>query len=409
MRILHLSSLYPPHIVGGAEKSVALLAEQLSSMGHQVGAACIERESVPKAIQNGVTVYRMAHHNSFWLEDYPKYSRGQRVWQKMQQQWNTRVEAEFDRILEDFKPDILNTHSMLDVSTLVWRSARKRGVPIVHTLRDYDLLCGNAAMFRRGANCDHWHLGCRIVNMSKLWTTKWVSAAVAVGTETMNVHVNHGFFGHLPPERRLVIWNGAIVPDEAARARDTFDRTRHPMTFGYLGRINIEKGVGTLIDAFRRIGNGNWRVRIAGQAPDTLDSFRKQAAGLPIEFVGWVDPFDFFRELDVLIVPSIWAEPLPRTILESYAIGVPVIGARSGGIPDLIGADNGAWLFAPGNDADLATKIEGVIRGGRSNLPGLDSFQSVFKETRPPRVAEKYLRLYADVLADTKVRLASSG
>ncbi|MBW7971562.1 glycosyltransferase family 4 protein [Bradyrhizobium sp. BR 10289] len=397
MRILHLSSLYPPHIVGGAEKSVALLAEQLTSMGHQVGAACIEREGVAKTAQNGVSVYRMAHHNSFWLEDWPKYSRGQRLWQKMKQQWNTQIEAEFDRILDDFKPEVVNTHSMVDISTLVWRAANKRGIPIVHTLRDYDMLCGNAAMFRRGENCDHWHLGCKVVNMSKLWTSKWVSAAIAVGAETLNVHVRHGFFDHLPPERRRVIWNGAVVPDSAATARATFDRAQQPVTFGYLGRINIEKGVGTLIDAFRRVGNGNWRVRIAGQAPDTLDEFKRRAEGLPIEFVGWVDPFDFFRELDVLIVPSIWAEPLPRTILESYAIGVPVIGARSGGIPDLIGADNNAWLFNPGDDADLAEKIKGVMHGGRSALPTKEAFRSVVNETQPPRVAEKYLNVYREV------------
>jgi glycosyltransferase involved in cell wall biosynthesis len=398
MRILNLSSLYPPHIVGGAEKSVALLAEQLASMGHQVAAACIEREGVPKTMQNGVTVYRMPHGNSFWLEDWPGHSRGERAWQKIQQQWNTKIEAEFDRIVADFKPEIINTHSMVDISTLVWRAARKHGVPIVHTLRDYDMLCTNAAMFRRGHPCSHWHLGCRIGNLSKLWTSKWVSAVVGVGQATLDVHLNHGFFKHLPPERRLVIWNGAIVPDEAARARDSFDRSQQPMTFGYLGRINVEKGVDTLIDAFRRIGAGNWRVRIAGQAPDNIEYFKKRAGDLPIEFVGWADPFEFFRELDVLIVPSIWAEPLPRTILESYAIGVPVIGSNSGGIPDLIGPNNDAWLFEPGNANDLAAKIERVLKDGRSKLPSRASFQSVINETRPPRVAKKYLSVYAKVL-----------
>jgi glycosyltransferase involved in cell wall biosynthesis len=277
---------------------------------------------------------------------------------------------------------VVNTHSIVDVSTLVWRAARKHNVPIVHTLRDYDMLCGNAAMFRRGEPCNHWHLGCKITNLSKLWTNKWVSAVVAVGQATLDRHLDHGFFSHLPPERRRVIWNGAIVPDKASRDRDTFDRSQQPMTFGYLGRINIEKGVDTVIQAFRNIGPGNWRVRIAGQAPDTLDYFKKRSEGLPIEFVGWVDPFEFFRELDVLIVPSIWAEPLPRTILESYAIGVPVIGSRSGGIPDLIGPNNDPWLFEPGNADDLATKIKRVL-----------------DETRPPRVAQKYLDVYDSVLA----------
>jgi glycosyltransferase involved in cell wall biosynthesis len=399
MRVLHLSSLYPPHIVGGAEKSVALLAEQLASMGHQVGAACIERKGVPKTMQNGVAVYRMPHSNSFWLEDWPEHSRGERLWQKLQQQWNTKIEAEFDRIVEDFKPDIINTHSMVDISTLVWRAARRHGVPVVHTLRDYDMLCGNAGMFRHGHLCSHWHFGCRIVNLSKLWTNKWVSAVVGVGQATLDMHLDHGFFSHLPPERKLVIWNGAIVPDEAAHARDTFDRSQQPMTFGYLGRVNVEKGVDTLIDAFRRIGAGNWRVRIAGQAPDSLDYFKKRAEGLPIAFVGWADPFEFFRELDVLIVPSIWAEPLPRAILESYAIGVPVIGSNSGGIPDLIGPNNHSWLFEPGNAEDLAAKVERVLKDGRSRLPPRETFQSVVNETTPSRVAEKYLNLYQSVLA----------
>jgi glycosyltransferase involved in cell wall biosynthesis len=261
------------------------------------------------------------------------------------------------------------------------------------------MLCTNAAMFRRGHNCSHWHLGCRIGNLSKLWTSKWVSAVVGVGQATLDRHLDHGFFSHLPPGRKLVIWNGAIVPDEAASARDAFDRSQQPMTFGYLGRINVEKGINTLIDAFRRVGPGNWRVRIAGQAPDSLDSFKQRADGLPIEFVGWAEPFEFFRELDVLIVPSIWAEPLPRTILESYAIGVPVIGSNSGGIPDLIGPNSASWLFEPGNAEDLAAKVQRVLKDGRSHLPPRESFQSVVNETRPPRVAEKYLNLYRDVLA----------
>jgi glycosyltransferase involved in cell wall biosynthesis len=405
MRILHLSSLYPPHIVGGAERSVEHLAEELVAMGHEVGAACIEREGESKTTRNGVSVYRMPYSNDFWIEDWPQHSRYERAWQKMKQQWNTRIEAEFAKVLDDFKPDILNTHSLLDISTLVWRPAKQRNIPIVHTVCEYDLICGNAAMFKNGKPCTSWHLGCRAVNFTKQFTNRWTDALVTVGTEIMKTHVDHGLFTHLPPDRRRVIFYSCTVPDGDPVARRKIDRTGRPMTFGYLGRINVEKGVGTMIDAFRRIGPKNWRCLIAGQAmDDSIERFKAQSEGLPIEFVGWAKPKEFLEEIDILIVPSFWAEPSPRTVYEAYAMGVPVIGASSGGIPELIGEDNHEWLFEPGNDADLAEKIGNVLTRDRATLPNESSFKHVIDESTSQRVAEKYLALYKELLASAKTR-----
>lgn len=403
LRILHLSALYPPYIVGGAERSVEHLAEELVAAGHTVAAACIAREPEPKSVRGGVTVYRMAHHNDFWLEDWPKATRFGRAWAKLKQQWNFAVAAEFGRVLDDFRPDIVNTHSLLDVSTLVWREAAKRGIPIVHTVCEYDLICGNAAMFRDGKPCDRWHLGCKVVNAAKQITNRSVDAVVSVGTEILKAHVDHGLFAHLAPERRRVIFYSCTVPEGDPAARRQIDRTDRPMTFGYLGRINTEKGVGTMIDAFRRIGPGDWRCLVAGQAmDDSIARFTAQAEGLPIEFVGWAKPADFLSAIDVLIVPSFWAEPSPRTIYEAYTMGVPVIGAASGGIPELVGEDNAEWLFTPGDDADLAARLRSVIARGRKDLPDERAFQHVIRESTSERVAEKYLDLYAELVAERR-------
>jgi len=403
LRILHLSALYPPYIVGGAERSVEHLAEELVAAGHTVAAACIAREPEPKSVRGGVTVYRMAHHNDFWLEDWPKASRFGRAWAKLKQQWNFAIAAEFGRVLDDFKPDIVNTHSLLDVSTLVWREAAKRGIPIVHTVCEYDLICGNAAMFKNGKPCERWHLGCKVVNAGKQITNRAVDAVVSVGTEILKTHVNHGLFTHLAPERRRVIFYSCSVPEGDPEARRRIDRTGKPMTFGYLGRINTEKGVGTLIDAFRRIGPGDWRCLVAGHAmDDSIERFKAQAEGLPIEFVGWAKPADFLSEIDVLVCPSFWAEPSPRTIYEAYTMGVPVIGAASGGIPELIGEDNADWLFTPGDDADLAARLRTVLARGRGDLPDERSFQHVIRESTSERVAEKYIDLYAELVAERR-------
>ena len=101
-------------------------------------------------------------------------------------------------------------------------------------------------------------------------------------------------------------------------------------------------------------------------------------------------------------MPSFWAEPSPRTIYEAYTMGVPVIGAASGGIPELIGEDNADWLFTPGDDADLAARLQAVIARGRGDLPDERAFQHVIRESTSERVAEKYLDLYAELVAERR-------
>src|SRR5581483_1582506 len=121
--------------------------------------------------------------------------------------------------------------------------------------------------------------------------------------------------------------------------------------------------------------HSTWKLMIAGKAADEQDELRSLASGLPVEFLGFVAARELLEAVDVLVVPSIWAEPLPRSILEAYAAGVPVIGADSGGISDLIGKDNHDWLFPAGDAAELAKRMQAVIARGRGSLPGRSNFQ----------------------------------
>lgn len=402
MRILHLSMLYPPHILGGAERSVAMLAEAQVALGHQVAAACTTPGEFVREQRNGVSVFRMPHETTFWAEEWPKHNKIERGWRKFTQQFNYRLRAHFGRVIDEFAPDIVHTHSMVDVSTTVWEAASARNRPIVHTLRDYDLLCADASMWHDGGPCG---VKCKVMTFAKVARHRLTEGVAGVGQETLDIHRRAGFFDHLPEQLQRVIWNPAVV-EGAGDGYHRPSRAGRPFTFGYLGRINEEKGVGTLIDAARRLSPGNWQVIVAGKANNAIAPFVARAAGLPISFPGFMDARTFFEGIDVMVAPSIWAEPLPRTILESYAMGVPTIGARSGGIPDLIGHDNGSWLFAPGDPEDLAGRMEHTMVLGRERLPGKDAFEPVLRETQPEIVARRYLAFYDDVLAARLARAA---
>ncbi|PVE53440.1 glycosyl transferase family 1 [Arthrobacter sp. TPD3018] len=390
---MHLSSLYPPHIVGGAERSVSMLAEAQAAAGWDVAAACLTPGEAVEEHRNGVAVFRMPHGNDFWLEDWLAHSQRQREWAKFKQQANVAIERRFGAILDRFRPDIVHTHSLVDVSTRVWHAARRRGIPIVHTLRDFDLLCAASSMYRDSGPCTHRHLKCRILTFTKQFDQRLVSTVTAVGEEVLARHLRYGFFRHVPPERRRVIWNTAQV--EGIGSDYAKPPLGGPITFGYLGRLSPEKGVDTLLQAARLLPPTGWRLLIAGAALGPIAPYEALADGLPVDFIGFQAPKALFDAIDVLVAPSLWAEPLGRTVLEAYQAHVPVIGARSGGIAEIIADD--AWLVPPGDVAALAARMRQVLEDGRAGSPpGRDR---VVARTTPQAVARAFADVYAETLA----------
>jgi glycosyltransferase involved in cell wall biosynthesis len=405
MRILHLNSLYPPHIVGGAERSVAMLAEAQAEMGHHVAAACISPNGRSREMRNGVSVYRMPHENDFWMEDWPKYSQAEREAAKFKQQFNFAIERNFAAVIDDFQPDLVNTHSLVDVSTRTWLAAHRRGVPIVHTLREYDLLCATSSLFR-DAPCRGRHLKCRALTFTKAFDQRCVGAVTAVGQEVLKRHLEAGFFAHVPPELRQVIWNTAEIEGvDRAYVRPPRPADR-PFTFGFLGRISSEKGVDTLLKACRALPAEGWRLVIGGATQTSLDTEKALAKGLPVEFAGFVQPKAFFEGIDVLVVPSLWAEPLGRTVLEAYRVGVPVIGSDSGGVAELI--DDPAWLAPPGDVEALAALMRRVLAAGPQGLPPPSRFSRVVEATRGEAVAARFLSLYRATQLQARPGLAKA-
>lgn len=392
LRVLHLSSLYPPHIVGGAERSVSMLAEAQAKAGWTVAAACLSKEAWQTETRHGVSVFRMPHGNNFWLEDWPEHSQFAREWAKFKQQANFGIEHRFGDVIDQFRPDIINTHSLVDVSTRVWHAARKRGVPVVHTLRDFDLLCAASSMYRETGPCLDRHLKCRILTFTKQFDQRLVDAVSAVGQAVLLRHLDYGFFSHVPETLRRVIWNTATVEGIDAEYARPF-RTG-PLVFGYLGRISPEKGVDILLQAARKLPATGWRLVIAGAAPQGTEAFRQLADGLPVEFLGFTKPKALFDQIDMLVAPSLWAEPLGRTVIEAYQAGVPVIGSRSGGIAEVINDDD--WLVPAGDVDALAQRMIQAIAEGRTGPPA--GRARVIARTTPEAVSDAFAQLYRDVL-----------
>jgi glycosyltransferase involved in cell wall biosynthesis len=126
-----------------------------------------------------------------------------------------------------------------------------------------------------------------------------------------------------------------------------------------VGRLSAEKGIKTLIRAMTKIPH--IKLRIAGSGPEETEL--KQFANdvkVDAEFLGYL-PYEKIKnvmnESSAMIVPSECFENSPNVVLESYALGRPVIGADIGGIPELVFDGETGYAFAPGDHHDLAEKI----------------------------------------------------
>jgi glycosyltransferase involved in cell wall biosynthesis len=72
-----------------------------------------------------------------------------------------------------------------------------------------------------------------------------------------------------------------------------------------------------------------------------------------VRFVGRVEPRDFYPQVDTVVVPSLWNEPLGMVVAEAFAFGKPVIGSRRGGIPEMIRDGENGLLFEPDEPGEL--------------------------------------------------------
>jgi glycosyltransferase involved in cell wall biosynthesis len=214
------------------------------------------------------------------------------------------------------------------------------------------------------------------------------------------------------PRRKIAVAPIGIRFDGLEAPSDPVER---PFTIGYLARIAPEKGLHLLASAYirlrRELGLGPARLEAAGYlAPEHqtyLDGVAKAlaAVGLESEFschatIDRARKVEFLRGLDVLSVPSPYAEPKGLYLLEALASGVPVVEPRHGAFPEMVEATGGGLLFAPGDVSDLAAKLlELATDPERRRALGRAGSEAVRQRYSAACMAERTLEICKDAQA----------
>jgi glycosyltransferase involved in cell wall biosynthesis len=333
--------------------------------------------------------------------------------------------ARIAQVMDAVEPDVVHAHSFLNLSFDLAAEAHRRGIPVVATLHDYTLVCpsGGQRVHRADAHVCHtidtgrcvrcfqespFHMqmavgpAARAVASSgalqrlasaarHVAPTLLQGVARAAGTARRFPVSEHDIVERLAQARRLfglvdlfVAPSASIASQFAALGIDrrkirVSDYGFPPATvaprlrrsgrlrFGFVGTLVWHKGVHVLIDAVRRLPADAYQLLLYGDTgtfPDYVADLRRAATGLPVHFKGGFDPAavgGIYGQFDLLVVPSLWLENSPLVIHEAFQAGVPVVGARMGGIADLVQHGMNGLLYDAESPDSLARALETVL------------------------------------------------
>lgn len=285
--------------------------------------------------------------------------------------FNHRVYDDVRRFCRAHRPDVAHVQNFwFALSPSVHAACHDEGVPTVQTLRNYRLLCVNGLLMRDGRPCEDcvgkspWrgivHACYRDSRPSSALVARMIDHNRRRGTWDTDVDVfisltpfarGRYIAGGLPADR-LVIRPNSVADPGAATAPGSGAI--------FVGRLSPEKGIDTLLAAWR--GLTDLQLSIAGDGPLRGD-VESAARSTRVRFLGQLPNercLDAIRQSACLVMASRWYEGFPRVIVESFALGRPVIAPRLGSMADVVRDGVTGLLYEPGSSDSLARAVRRI-------------------------------------------------
>ncbi len=427
MRILQVIHTFPPFSTAGSEIYARNLSKELKknhsvSIFHRIEDPEREEYQLEEARSDGLRTYRI--NNTFKNCD-----RFERTY------LNPDIGDKFDEVLEREDPDIVHYHHLTCLSTDLPQRSAGKGIPSVFTLHDYWLMCQRGQLLNtsldvckgpglfRCLDCmddqitlKH-SIANRIQNVLPLKFGEWtdfifeglreLERANKIRKRTKHIKNQlKNISRFIAPSRFLKnTFIGWGLSENKIRHLDYgFDKSlfekskafereggNRDLRFGYIGTLIPSKGVDVLIDAFRQLNYSDIQLLIYGgfsdyhEIEDYPQKLTDKAQGDDrIKFKGEYENTDIaevLKEMDIVVVPSVWKENSPLTVHEAFLAGKPVIASEAGGLKELVDDGVNGFLFEMGNRDDLANTLKkavedpDLVREFSENIPAVKSIR----------------------------------
>jgi glycosyltransferase involved in cell wall biosynthesis len=329
--------------------------------------------------------------------------------------YSFEAKKKFKELLIDTKPDlvyILQYHNKISPSFI--SVAKKRRIPVVHRISDFQYMCPNALFYNeRNGICEDCLTGkkwnCvkyRCVANSSVYSfiklaaqkyhallgiTKKIDAFVVPASFTLNKLRQYGVQGeklhHIP-----TFFNLKKEPETI----------EYKPFFLYVGRISKEKGLMTLIKAFV---DTSYQLKIIGFSSDDYEGYLKnylQDKKHAIEFLGRMDFVNIVPYLSTClctVLPSEWYDNFPNSLLESFAYKKAVIATNIGSLPELVKNDETGLLFDYASVSSLKEKIKYFMdNSSEAKRMGENAYRTLIHNYSPQIHYARLIQLFKSLL-----------
>ena len=402
MKVLLVNKFH--YLKGGSEKYYFELAELLKENGHEVAFFSMKDD---KNIRTNCKEY--------FVEPIDLNSGSKK--KALEVIYSKTNRKKMQEALEEFKPDIVHINNFQrQLSESIIEAIKEKNIPIVFSAHDGQAICPAITMMNNENNiCEKCMKG-KYINCIKKKCNKGSTLKSIIGALEGKYYRNKEVYTKkidkiITPSmfyKEKLIQDG-IPENRIISIHNFIDLKQYNIDLSdegyalYIGRLSKEKGIMNLIQAIKELENGV--LYIAGDGPEKeniLKFIEENNLQTRIKLLGFLNAEEVKKTIAkcrFVVVPSIWYENCPYSVMETLAIGKPVIGAKIGGIPELVKENESGLLYKYNNIEELSNKMKLLFEN--KNLA--EDYGKKAKQQAKEYDKEKYyqniIKIYKEVLS----------